>query len=332
MGDVAERPAVDERRPPLERLDEIGVDRVLQEQGQGAVGPQVPRPHGPLVGREPDHDAREALLQIFERGGERHDRHDLRARDDDEPLLARGTGVQAPEPDDDVAQGPVVHVDGAGPRDAARVEAEAVAVVEVGVEHRGEEVVRARDGMEVAREVQIDVLHRDHLRVAAAARASLHAEHRPERRLAHAEGRMLPELPERLGHAHRHGGLPLARGRGVDARDEDQAPLRLAARQRLQEHFRFVLAVQLDFVLLEAELGGDVGERAQPRGLGDRDVGRHLHGGHERSSTVGAGGAVRAPEATAAPKTRRAFAAVCRSTASYDSPPSSYPSESLPHA
>src|SRR2546422_7571188 len=34
--------------------------------------------------------------------------------------LARRAGVQAPEPHDDVAQGAVVHVDGAGPGDATR--------------------------------------------------------------------------------------------------------------------------------------------------------------------------------------------------------------------
>ena len=58
------------------------------------------------------------------------------------------------------------------------VDAERVAVMEVVVEHRGEQVVRRRDRVEVAGEVEVDLVHRDHLRVAAARRAALHAEHR----------------------------------------------------------------------------------------------------------------------------------------------------------
>ena len=65
-----------------------------------------------------------------------------------------------------------------------------VALLQVIVEQRREQRVRARDRVEVAGEVEVDVLHRQHLRVAAARRAALHAEHRPEARLAHAEDRV----------------------------------------------------------------------------------------------------------------------------------------------
>ena len=52
------------------------------------------------------------------------------------------------------------------------------------VEHGGEQVVRRADGVKVAGEVQVDVLHRHDLRVAAAGRAALASEYRAERRLA----------------------------------------------------------------------------------------------------------------------------------------------------
>src|ERR1051325_11557477 len=157
----------------------------------------------------------EPLLQVIEAGRERQNRHDLRARNDDEPLLARRPGVQAAQPDDDVAQGAVVHVDGAGPRDAARVEAQRVAVMQVGVEHGRQQVVRARDGVEVAREVQVDVLHRDDLRVAAPRGAALHAEHRTQGGLADTERGVLTQTAQGLSDTHGHGRLALARrGRG----------------------------------------------------------------------------------------------------------------------
>src|SRR5204862_446473 len=113
-----------------------------------------------------------------------HDGHDLRARDDHEPLLAGGAGVQPSEPHDDVAQGAIVHVDRAGPSDAAGVETERVAVMQMRIQHRRQQVVGARDRVEVAREVQVDVFHRDDLGVPAAGGSTLHAEDRSERRRA----------------------------------------------------------------------------------------------------------------------------------------------------
>ena len=85
-----------------------------------------------------------------------------------------------------LAQRAIVHVDRARPRDAARIDAERVALLQVVVEHRGEQRVRAGDRVEVAGEVEVDVLHRQDLRVAAAGGAALHAEHRTEARLADA--------------------------------------------------------------------------------------------------------------------------------------------------
>ena len=58
-----------------------------------------------------------------------------------------------------------------------------VAVEAVRVDQRGEQVVRGRDRVHVAGEVEVDVLHRHHLRIAAAGGAALDAEHGAERRL-----------------------------------------------------------------------------------------------------------------------------------------------------
>ena len=45
------------------------------------------------------------------------------------------------------------------------IDSQGVAVMEMIVEHRGEEIVSAGDGVEIAGEMQVDVLHRNHLRV-----------------------------------------------------------------------------------------------------------------------------------------------------------------------
>ena len=86
-----------------------------------------------------------------------------------------------------------------------------------------------------------------HLRVAAAGRAALHAEHRTEARLAHAEHGVDAEPPERLREADRHRALAFAGRRRIDRRDEHE-PAARRPRRDLERQLRLVLPVQLDVV------------------------------------------------------------------------------------
>src|SRR5229473_6690062 len=104
---------------------------------------------------------------------------------------------------DDLAQRPVIHVDGALPGHAARVEAELVAPVDVIVNQGGEQVVGGGDGMEVAREMEVDVLHRHDLGITTAGSAALHAEAGPETGLAQADRRALADMVERIAESDR---------------------------------------------------------------------------------------------------------------------------------
>ncbi len=87
-----------------------------------------------------------------------------------------------------------------------------------------------RDRREVAREVEVDVLHRHDLRVAAARRAALHAEHRAQRRLAQADHRLLADAGERVAEPDGGGGLALTGGCGRYRRHEDEPALRAVLR------------------------------------------------------------------------------------------------------
>ena len=57
--------------------------------------------------------------------------------------------------------------------------------------------------MEVAGEVEVDILHRDDLRIAAAGRAALDAEDRAEGRLTQSDKDVLAELAHTVGQADR---------------------------------------------------------------------------------------------------------------------------------
>ena len=222
MGDVGERAAVHERRVVLQRLHEIGFEGVLEQHRHGAVRLEVAGAHRLLVTRVRNDDVAQPLLEILQRRRQAENRHDLGGDDDVEAVLAGIAVARAAEGIDDLAQGAVVHVHDALPLDAAHVDVEFVAVVNMVVEERREQVIGQRDRREVTREVEVDVLHRHDLRMAAARRPALHPEHGAEAWLAQANHRFLADAVERVPKPVGGRSLALAGGRGADGGDENQ--------------------------------------------------------------------------------------------------------------
>src|SRR5947208_608933 len=109
VGDVDERAAVDEGGIVFERLDEVRLDRVLQEHGHRTVSLEVGGEHRLLVARVADHDPAAAVLEIVERGRQAEDRHDLGGDHDVESVLARIAVARAAQAHRDVGQRAVVH-------------------------------------------------------------------------------------------------------------------------------------------------------------------------------------------------------------------------------
>ena len=74
---------------------------------------------------------------------------------------SRGVTVgSAAETEDDLAQRAVVHVDCPAPSDPQRVDLMRIAVENRRVEQRGEQIVGGADRVDVAGEVEVEVLHR----------------------------------------------------------------------------------------------------------------------------------------------------------------------------
>ena len=89
------------------------------------------------------------------------------------------------------------------------------------VEQRRQQVVGHTNRVQVTIEVQVDVFHRNHLRVTAAGRTPLHAENRTERGLAQADRHILADVLERVTQAHRGRGFTLTGGSGAHRGHED---------------------------------------------------------------------------------------------------------------
>jgi hypothetical protein len=180
--------------------------------------------------------------------------------------VSRGTPSSRRRADDDVAQAPVADVDDARPQDPVRVDAERVLVVEAVVEERAGQVVRGADRVDVAGQVEVEVLHRDDLAVAAAGGAALDPEHRPERRLADVDRRLLADVVEALGEPDRGRRLALAERRRRDRGDEDVLAARalgLEPPDALERDLGLRRAVELELVVGDAQLARDVDDRAR---------------------------------------------------------------------
>eukprot|EP00035_Acanthoeca_spectabilis_P035542 m.35226 g.35226 ORF g.35226 m.35226 type:complete len:650 (-) comp7421_c1_seq1:1008-2957(-) len=96
-----------------------------------------------------------------------------------------------------------------------------------GIDRRSHQVVRCGDGVDVASQVQVELIHRNHLSVATAGGASLDAKGWPLGRLTEAgEGRDPERCPERLSQPNRCGRLALAQRCGGDARHHNVLPIR----------------------------------------------------------------------------------------------------------
>src|SRR5207253_9081312 len=172
----------------------------------------------------PDDDAPDPVTEILEITRQGEDGHDLRRGRDDETRLAWHAVLVATAAGDDVPQGTIVDIQRPRPGDKARADIE-LPVENSRIDHRRQQVVGGFDGVDVAGEVQVDLLHRDDLRQAAASAAALDPEQRPGRRLSQAERHIGADPTHALGQADgaRGFGLPAAGRR--DRGHADEGPL-----------------------------------------------------------------------------------------------------------
>ena len=131
-----------------------------------------------------DDDTPQASTQIGQGGGQGQDDANLAGRGDIESGLAGDAVDPRSKTNNGVAQGTVIDIDDATPRDRVRFNVELVALVQMVVDHGGKQVVGRSNGMEVTSQVQIELLHRQHLGVSSASGTALDSESWAHRRLA----------------------------------------------------------------------------------------------------------------------------------------------------
>ena len=276
MGNIGEGTAVDKRRRTLERLHQIGLERVLEQGRHGTLSLKVTGADGLAGIAVADDDLAQALLEVIDARGQAQDCHDLGGNGDVEAILARYSLGLAANAVDNMAQLTVVHVDNALPGDALNVDAELVALLNMVVEHGCQQIVGGTDGMEVTGKVQVDVLHGDDLGPTAAGGTALHAKHGAERRLAQGHGALDAATTQAIGQADGRGSLALACGRGIDSGHEDKLGLVVGrlVEQRIVD-LCLVEAIRNQMLNVDAGVLGHLGNRQRRNRTCDFDVSRH---------------------------------------------------------
>ena len=172
-----------------------------------------------------------------------------------------------------LAQGAFVHVHHPPPDNLVLVDAQGVAKVQMVIEHRRQQVVGGGHDMEISIEVQIDLLHRRDLGVAAAGAAALDTKARSDGWFPQAEDGFLAQAIEGVGQSDTRGGLAFASGSRMDRSHQDQLACRgvLQPPVKVKADLGLGLAIQVQVLLLDADLGRDGFNWLQLGFLGDFD-------------------------------------------------------------
>jgi hypothetical protein len=142
MGDVRERPAMDEDGIVLQCLHNIREQSVAQQRHDRAHSADVLSGDRHPAALVTDHDPFQPFFQIVSIFGEAENGHDLRSDRDVEAGFHRRAVSGAAKAGHDLAQIAVVHVQHAAPGNAGRFQPGFRAPVQMVVDHRRQQIVR----------------------------------------------------------------------------------------------------------------------------------------------------------------------------------------------
>ena len=144
-----------------------------------------------------------------------------------------------------------------------------------------QKVVCRRHGVQVAGKVQVDVFHRNDLCITAAGRAALDTEYRSERGLTKGNNRVLADFVQSHGQTDGAGGFSFACRCRRDGGNQNQFAILLVRKtlDGIMRDFRFIFAVQLQIVFLEAGSFSDFDDGLHFNRISDFNIGFYFgHG------------------------------------------------------
>ena len=222
MGNIGEGTAVHKSGRAFKGLYEIRSDGVLQQSGHGTLCLEIGSGDRTVIKGIADNNAAQTFLEVGQGSGEAEDRHDFRGNGDVKPVFSRRAVGFSAHAVDNKAELTVIHIHAALPGDAANVNAQFIALLDMVVEHGGKQVVCSADGVEVTGEMQVNILHGDNLCITAAGCTALDAEHRAKARFTQRADGFLADAAQAVGQANGGCGLAFAGRGGGHGCDQNQ--------------------------------------------------------------------------------------------------------------
>ena len=130
------------------------------------------------------------------------------------------------EADNDIAERAVVHIQTAFPDDLTSIDVQLIALMDVVVKQGSQQVVCRGDGVEIAGKMQVQVFHRDNLRITAAGGTTLDAEAGAQGGLAQCKQCFFAHVAKGLAETDACRGLALACRCRVDGGYQHQFSVR----------------------------------------------------------------------------------------------------------
>ena len=253
MSNVGKWAAMNDCGSILCGLHEVGLNGIFQKHHDGTSHTKIlHRERSALIGVAQKY-VLDAATEVGLILGQAEDGHEFGSRCDVEASLLRDAVGCRTKARYNAAKRTVVDIEHTTPKDFAKTKALLLVLVKIVVEKSRNHVVGRGDGVEVAREMEVDALHGEHLSIATTSSTALHAEARTERGFAQCNAGLLADGIETKSQTDAHRCLANARTSGRDSRDEDELTLTLFVDER-EGKLGDVLAVVLNVFGVDAQL------------------------------------------------------------------------------
>ena len=143
------------------------------------------------------------------------------------------------------------------------------------VHHRAQQIIGGRNGMKIPSEMEVDVLHRQHLRVSPTGGAALHSKAGTKTRLSQADHGALVEEIQGIAQSDRRCGFSFPSRSGCDCSNKNELTVRTVCKlgNVVHRNLGYVMPVQMQVVKLDAEfLASDFSDWSHLRFLRNSDV------------------------------------------------------------
>jgi len=274
---VGERAAVNQRRRMLQGLYQVRLEGILQQCCHSTVCAQILGINRIAVQIVCHQDLAQAFLQVCQVRCQAQDCHNLGGNGDLESVAPGNTVHLAAQTNDDVPQRTVVHVQHTLEHNPALVDAQHIALLHMVIQHSTQQVVCRSDGVHIAGEVQVDILHGNDLCIAAAGCTALDAEYRTQGRFTQCQDCLLADLVQCVCQTYADGSLALACRCRVDGGHQNQLTVRLAVQlfEQLLRQLCLVVTIVLDIFLFNGQFRCHLTDRVHFCTLCNFDIRQH---------------------------------------------------------